>query len=77
MIFTSNEEMNVNIIEIIIYIILIFACLIFNEQIICNFWELSKNTKKEIMNRAKNETQNLQQEISMINAEFSLFEIYV
>ena len=29
------------------------------------------------MNRAKNETQNLQQEISMINADFSLFEIYV
>lgn len=76
MIFTSNEEMNVNIIEIIIYIILIFACLIFNEQIICNFWELSKNTKKEIMNRAKNETQNLQQEISMTNTDFSLFEIF-
>lgn len=69
--------MNINIIEIIIYIILIFACLIFNEQIICNFWGLNKNTKKEITNRAKNETKKLQQEISMTNVEFSLFENYV
>ncbi len=29
------------------------------------------------MNRVKNETKKLQQEISMINADFSLFEIYV
>ena len=38
--------------QIVIYIILFFACLIFNEQIICNFWGLNKNTKEEIIFRA-------------------------
>ncbi len=33
-------------------IILIFVCLIFNEQIICNFWGLNANTKIEISKRA-------------------------
>ena len=33
-------------------IILIFVCLIFNEQIICNFWGLNTNTKNEITKRA-------------------------
>ena len=34
-----------------ILLILIFVCLIFNEQIICNFWGLNTNTKKEISKR--------------------------
>ena len=41
--------------QFFIYIILIFACLIFNEQIICNFWGLNKNTKIEIISRATEE----------------------
>ena len=41
-----------NIIQIIIFIILIFACLIFNEQIICNFWGLNKDTHKNIRTRS-------------------------
>ena len=35
-----------------ILLILIFVCLIFNEQIICNFWGLNANTKNEISKRA-------------------------
>ena len=38
--------------QIVIYIILIIACLIFNEQIICNFWGLNENTNEEITIRA-------------------------
>ena len=34
-----------------ILLILIFVCLIFNEQIICNFWGLNTNTKIEISKR--------------------------
>ena len=41
-----------NIIQIINFIILLFACLIFNEQIICNFWGLNNNTFKNIIHRA-------------------------
>ena len=39
-------------IQIFIYLILIFACLVFNEQIICNFWNLNFNTNKDIERRA-------------------------
>ena len=48
-----------NSIQIIIFIILIFACLIFNEQIICNFWGLNKNTQKNITNRSLMELKNM------------------
>ena len=44
-----------SIFQSIIYFFLIFACLIFNEQIICNFWELDKNTKNKIEERASRE----------------------
>ena len=40
------------IIQIINFIILLFACLIFNEQIICNFWRLNNNTFKNIIHRS-------------------------
>ena len=44
---------NINELPILfILLILIFVCLIFNEQIICNFWGLNTNTKKEISKRA-------------------------
>ena len=36
-------------------IILIFASLVYNEIIICNFWDLNKNTKKYMEERAKEE----------------------
>ena len=51
-IFGNNEFSILLLFQIIIYIILFIACLIFNEQIICNFWELNKNTKEEIINRS-------------------------
>ena len=51
----TQSNINNNIIIIIIYIILIFQCLIFNEQIICNFWGLNKNTKFKISLRGENE----------------------
>ena len=41
-----------NIIQIINFIILIFACWIFNEQIICNFWGLNQNTHNNIIMRS-------------------------
>ena len=50
-----------NIIQIIIFIILIFACLILNEQIICNFWGLNKNTQNNIT------TRSLMELIDMLN----------
>ena len=51
-IFGQNQFNIFLLFQIIIYIILFFACLIFNEQIICNFWGLNKYTKEEIINRA-------------------------
>ena len=51
--------------QIIIYIILFIACLIFNEQIICNFWELNKNTKEEITNRGKRDLEITQEIVSL------------
>ena len=51
-IFGNNEFSILLLFQIIIYIILFIACLIFNEQIICNFWELNKNTKEEIIKRS-------------------------
>ena len=36
-------------------IILLFASLVYNEIIICNFWDLNKNTKKFIEEREKEE----------------------
>ena len=47
------------IITIIIYILLIFQCFIFNEQIICNFCGLNKNTKNEISERSEKETNTI------------------
>ena len=50
-IFSNNNFDIFLLFQIVIYIILFFACLIFNEQIICNFWDLNHNTKEEIINR--------------------------
>ncbi len=50
-----------NSIQIILFIILIFACLIFNEQIICNFLGLNKNTHNNIT------TRSLMELIDMLN----------
>ena len=41
--------------EITIYVLLIFSCLIFNEQIICNLCDLNKGTKNAITERSKRE----------------------
>ncbi len=56
----SNGDIEMNIIkkklfEIIIYLLLIFMSLIVNEQIICNFWGLNMDTKREITNRSIHE----------------------
>jgi hypothetical protein len=48
-----------SILEIIIYLILIFACFIFNEQIICNSCGLNKNCEEEIIMRSNVEFKTL------------------
>ena len=53
---SDNLHYSLNIIIIIIFLFLIFQCLIFNEQIICNFWELNINTQNEIKERAKSDS---------------------
>ena len=45
--------------EIIGYIIIFIFSLIYNEIIICNFWDLNKNTKKYIFKREKEEDINI------------------
>ncbi len=54
-----KENKDFKLYEIFLYIILIFITFIFNEQIICNFWGLNKNTKIEIINRANIDTVKL------------------
>ena len=54
-----KENQNFKLYEIFLYIILIFTTFIFNEQIICNFWGLDKNTKIGIINRANIDTVKL------------------
>jgi hypothetical protein len=54
--YSDNLNSSINAIIIIIFLFLIFQCLIFNEQIICNFWELNINTQNEIKERAKSDS---------------------
>ena len=56
--YIINIFPNLKIEILFIYIFLIFQCLIFNEQIICNFWGLNKNTKREISKRADMEMES-------------------
>ena len=58
-ILTKNNKTKFHLYEIFIYIILILTTFIFNEQIICNFWGLNIDTKKEIINRSEKDTYNL------------------
>ena len=53
---SDNLNFKLNIIIIFIFCFLIFQCLVFNEQIICNFWELNINTQNEIKERAKSDS---------------------
>ena len=57
--YSDNLNSSINTIIIIIFLFLIFQCLIFNEQIICNFWGLNINTQKEIRKRAELEFSNI------------------
>ena len=57
--YSDNLNSSINAIIIIIFLFLIFQCLIFNEQIICNFWGLNINTQKEIRKRAELEFSNI------------------
>ena len=57
-----NKKENIKVYEIILYIILIFTTLVFNEQIICNFLGLNENTKIDIINRSEKDTYRLLQE---------------
>ena len=62
-----------SIFEIIIYFILIFACLIFNEQIICNLCELNRNCEVEIINRSNLEFKSLyKEELSDVDSYFKI-----
>ncbi len=56
--YIINIFPNLKIEILFIYIFLIIQCLIFNEQIICNFWGLNKNTKREISKRADMEMES-------------------
>ena len=61
-----------SILEIIIYLILIFACFIFNEQIICNSCGLNKNCEEEIIMRSNVEFKTLLiEEVSESEESFS------
>ena len=45
--------------DILVFVILIFFCLVFNEQIICNFWGMNDNTKNEISERGNKEINDI------------------
>ena len=55
-----NGEKSINIcLKSLGFFIVFFSSLIYNEIIICNFWDLEKNTKKYIEEREKEESQIL------------------
>ena len=55
-----NGEKSINIcLKSLGFFIVFFSSLIYNEIIICNFWNLEKNTKKYIEEREKEELQSL------------------
>ena len=62
-----KENKDFQFFEIFLYIIVIFTTFIFNEQIICNFWGLNKNTKIEIINRANIDTVKLLNDEELFN----------
>ena len=45
--------------DILVFVILIFFCLVFNEQIICNFCGMNDNTKNEISERGNKEINDI------------------
>ena len=71
-IFGQNQFNILLLFQIIIYIILFFACLVFNEQIICNFWELNKYTKEEIINRAYIDSNNIELNLQTIENDINV-----
>ena len=68
LLFFINEKEQNRIYKIILKILIIIGYLIFCEIIICNFYGLNKNTKKEIVKRSELETKDLlSSELSQIN----------
>ena len=49
---------------LICYLIILFFCLIFNEVIILNFWNLNYNTKKNIIQRGRRETKHILERVN-------------
>ena len=55
----------------IIYLISVFACLVYTENIVCYFAKLNENVTSEIMKRAKNDIVDSQE---VLSHEISLIE---
>ena len=55
----------------IIYLISVFSCLVYTENIVCYFANLNENVTSEIMKRAKNDIVTSQE---VLNHEISLIE---
>ena len=55
----KDYNLSIKIIIYIIYIIIVFSSLIYNEVILINICSLSKDTKKKILLREKNEEKNI------------------
>ena len=47
----KNDLIYINVLEIVSFLIILFGELVYCEVIVCNFWKLKENTKKEIEKR--------------------------
>lgn len=67
-IFFSLRDISVLpiILKIIIYLIIGFACLVFNEIIILSFWKMAENVKESVLERGKKDFENSIMDIEII-----------
>ena len=54
------------ILKIVIYLIIAFACLVFNEIIIISIWRLDENVKESVLERGKKDFENSINDIEII-----------
>lgn len=70
----EHHSMAVKVIIYILFCIIFFSALIYNEVIIINIWSLDKDTKKHIENRAKTEKEILLEEEEEVDSKNNINE---
>ena len=64
--FLNNINVLPFILKIVIYLIIVFVCLVFNEIIIISIWRLDENVKESVLERGKKDFENSINDIEII-----------